>query len=149
VKSSPLYDQLMPIATAVTRTAQPHDGLPFKFYLVHEPGPNAFATPGGNVYMTDSLHHDSMALIEKERRIQRRELGAAVLLGPSAAHVLAIALALSSTSASPERADRGYHWSGIERVITITHAHRSISCAVRRPNRSPSTRSGRDRVVSP
>jgi predicted Zn-dependent protease len=114
VKSSPLYDQLMPIVTAVTRTAQPHYGLPFKFYLVHEPGPNAFATPGGNVYVTDSLmyfvknteqlagtichevshtiHHDSMALIEKERRIQRRELGAAVLLGPSAAHVLAIAL---------------------------------------------------------
>ena len=114
VKSSPLYDQLMPIVTAVTRTAQPRYGLPFKFYLVHEPGPNAFATPGGNVYVTDSLmyfvknteqlagtichevshtiHHDSMALIEKERRIQRRELGAAVLLGPSAAHVLAIAL---------------------------------------------------------
>lgn len=44
VKSSPLYDQLMPIAAAVTRTAQPRYGLPFKFYLVHEPGPNAFAT---------------------------------------------------------------------------------------------------------
>jgi len=114
VKASPLYDQLAPIAAAVTRTAQPRYGLPFKFYLVHEPEPNAFATPGGNVYVTDSLmyfvknteqlagtichevshtiHHDSMALIEKERRIQRRELGAAVLLGPSTAHVLAIAL---------------------------------------------------------
>jgi predicted Zn-dependent protease len=33
-----------------------------------------------------------MALIEKERRIQRREIGAAVLLGPSIAHILAIQL---------------------------------------------------------
>jgi len=114
VTSSPLYEPLKPITTAITRTAQPYYGRPFTFYLVHEASPNAFATPGGNVYVTDSLlyfvrnteelagtichevshtiHHDSMALIEKERGIQRREIGAAVLLGPSAAHVLAIAL---------------------------------------------------------
>src|SRR5262245_43579484 len=114
VASSPLYDHLTPIANAITRSAQPLYNHPFKFYLVHEPSPNAFATPGGNVYVTDSLlyfvknteelagtichevshtiHHDSMALIEKERQIERREIGAAVLLGPSAAHVLAIAL---------------------------------------------------------
>src|SRR5262245_15913224 len=55
VASSPLYDQLMPIANAVAKTAQPHYNHPFKFYLVHEPSPNAFATPGGNVYVTDSL----------------------------------------------------------------------------------------------
>src|SRR5262249_8119092 len=55
VASSPLYDQLMPIANAVVKTAQPHYNHPFKFYLVHEPQPNAFATPGGNVYVTDSL----------------------------------------------------------------------------------------------
>jgi predicted Zn-dependent protease len=114
VSASALYDTLTPIATAITRTAQPYYGRPFKFYLVHEPSPNAFSVPGGNVYVTDSLlyfvrnteelagtichevshtiHHDSMALIEKERRIQRREIGAAVLLGPSIAHVLAIQL---------------------------------------------------------
>jgi predicted Zn-dependent protease len=114
VSSSPLSEPLRPIEAAITRTAQPYYGLPFKFYLVHEPSPNAFATPGGNVYVTDSLlyfvrnteelagtichevshtiHHDSMALIEKERRIQRREIGAAVLLGPSIAHILAIQL---------------------------------------------------------
>jgi hypothetical protein len=33
-----------------------------------------------------------MKLIEKEQRIARRELGAAILLGPSAAHMLAITL---------------------------------------------------------
>jgi beta-barrel assembly-enhancing protease len=114
IASSPLYDLLTPIAGAVTRTAQPRYPHPLKFYLVHEAQPNAFATPGGNVYVTDSLlyfvknteqlagtlchevshtiHHDSMTLIEKERQIERREIGAAILLGPSRAHVLAIAL---------------------------------------------------------
>ncbi len=114
VATSPLYDALAPIAVAVTRTAQPRYNHPFKFYLVHEQQPNAFATPGGNVYVTDSLlyfvknteelagtichevshtiHRDSMNLIEKERKIERREIGAAILLGPTRAHVLAIAL---------------------------------------------------------
>ena len=114
VASSPLYDALVPFATAISRTAQPRYNHPFKFYLVHEQAPNAFATPGGNVYVTDSLlyfvknteqlagtlchevshtiHHDSMHLIEKERQIERREIGAAILLGPTRAHVLAIAL---------------------------------------------------------
>ena len=114
VSSSPLFDQLKPIADAIARTAQPYYNHPFTFYLVHEQDPNAFATPGGKVYVTDSLlyfvknteelagtlchevshtiHHDSMKLIEKERRIERREIGAAILLGPTRAHVLAIAL---------------------------------------------------------
>jgi predicted Zn-dependent protease len=114
VDSSPLYDQLRPIADVIAKTAQPRYNHPFKFYLVHEQDPNAFAVPGGNVYVTDSLlyfvknteqlagtlchevshtiHHDSMTLIEKERKIQRREIGAAILLGPTRAHILAIAL---------------------------------------------------------
>ena len=114
IASSPLYDSLVPIATAITKTAQPRYNHPFKFYLVHEQQPNAFATPGGNVYVTDSLlyfvknteqlagtlchevshtiHHDSMNLIEKERQVERRGIGAAILLGPTRAHVLAIAL---------------------------------------------------------
>ena len=114
VAASPLYEPLAPIVAAVTRTAQPRYEHPFKFYLVHEQQPNAFATAGGNVYVTDSLlyfvknteqlagtlchevshtiHHDSMKLIEKERSVERREIGAAILLGPSRAHLLAIAL---------------------------------------------------------
>jgi predicted Zn-dependent protease len=114
VSASPLYESLRPVVAAVSRTAQPHYNHPFKFYLVHESGPNAFATPGGNVYVTDSLlyfvknteqlagtlchevshtiHHDSMKLLEKERQVERREIGAAILLGPSRAHLLAIAL---------------------------------------------------------
>ncbi len=114
IESSPLYDQLNPIADAIIRAAQPRYNHPFKFYLVHEPQPNAFSVPGGNVYVTDSLlyfvknsdelagtlchevshtiHHDSMNMIAEQQKIMRRGLGAAILLGPTEAHVLAIAL---------------------------------------------------------
>ena len=50
VESSALYDSLRPIAEAISRVAQPRYEHPFKFFIVHEPHPNAFATPGGNVY---------------------------------------------------------------------------------------------------
>jgi predicted Zn-dependent protease len=114
IESSPLYDQLKPIADAITKAAQPRYNHPFKFYLVHETQPNAFATPGGNVYVVDSLmyfvknkeqlagtlchevshtiHHDTMALMEKQQKIEERELAAAVIMGPTKAHILAIAL---------------------------------------------------------
>jgi predicted Zn-dependent protease len=114
IESSPLYDQLKPIADAITRAAQPQYNHPFKFYLVHEAQPNAFATPGGNVYVVDSLlyfvknadqlagtlchevshtiHRDTVTLMEKQQKIEEREVGAAVLLGPTRAHILAIAL---------------------------------------------------------
>jgi predicted Zn-dependent protease len=114
VDSSSLYDQLRPIAHAITGIAQPRYNHPFKFYLVHETQPNAFATPGGNIYVVDSLlfsvknaeqlagtlchevshtiHHDTVTLIEKQQEIEKREVGAAVLLGPTRAHILAIAL---------------------------------------------------------
>jgi Zn-dependent protease with chaperone function len=55
VESSPLYDVLRPMAENISRAAQPQYNHPFKFFLVHEEQPNAFATPGGNVYVVDSL----------------------------------------------------------------------------------------------
>src|SRR5271157_224313 len=110
VESSPLYDQLQPIADAITRAAQPRYNHPFKFYLIHEKQPNAFSVPGGNVYVVDSLmyfvkntdelagtlchevshtiHHDTVELMKKREKIAEREVGAAILLG----HPLAIAL---------------------------------------------------------
>jgi predicted Zn-dependent protease len=114
IKSSPLYDVLMPVIEPIMKAAQPRYRHPFKVYLVHEAQPNAFATPGGNIYVVDSLlyfaknkeqlagtlchevshtiHQDSMNLLRKEKGIELREAGAAILLGPTAAHVLAIAL---------------------------------------------------------
>jgi len=114
IESSPLYDQLKPFADAITRAAQPRYNHPFKFYLVHEAQPNAFATPGGNVYVVDSLlyfvknseelagtlchevshtiHRDTVTLMEKDQKLEKREVGAAILLGPTRAHLLAILL---------------------------------------------------------
>jgi predicted Zn-dependent protease len=118
VASSPLYDSLAPIATAVTRTAQPRYNDPFKYYLVHEQQPNAFVTARGNVYVTDALlyfvqnterlagtlchevshtmHHDSMTLIAKERQVERREIGASAQ---------SVRPARPSPAASPDRTD--------------------------------------------
>jgi hypothetical protein len=128
VASSPLYDALVPITDAVAKTAQPRYNHPFKFYLVHEQQPNAFSVPGGNVYVTDSLlyfvknteqlagtlchevshtiHHDSMNLIQKEHEVERRAVGAAILIGPTRAHILAIAL-ISKPKGTRSRAPRG------------------------------------------
>jgi beta-barrel assembly-enhancing protease len=114
IESSPLYESLKPIADAISRAAQPRYPHPFKFFLVHESQPNAFATPGGNVYVVDSLlyfvknkeelagtlchevshtiHRDGVTLMEKEKRIERHEVEAAILLGPTRAHLIAIAL---------------------------------------------------------
>jgi predicted Zn-dependent protease len=127
VESSPLYDQLRPIAEAITRAAQPRYNHPFKFYLVHEPQPNAFAAPGGNVYVVDSLlyfvknneefvgtlchevshtiHHDTISLMEKEMRIAEREIGAAILLGAGFREMVAIALLGKLHSLSYSRED--------------------------------------------
>ena len=115
IESSPLYDTLRPIADAITRAAQPQYNHPFKFYLVHETQPNAFATPGGNVYVVDSLlyfvknteelsgtlchevshtiHRDSVRLMEEQEKIVERTIGITVLLGPTRAQMLAILLA--------------------------------------------------------
>ncbi len=54
-RPSPLYDMLDPIAAQIKRIADPQYDYPFTFILVHEKSPNAFAVPGGNVYVTDSL----------------------------------------------------------------------------------------------
>ena len=114
IATSPLYDVLTPISSEIVRVAQPRYHLPIKVWLVHNYQPNAFATPGGNVFVTDELlyfvknreelagtlchevshliHGDSIELAEKQQRLMMRELGATILLGPSAANVLAITL---------------------------------------------------------
>ena len=50
-----MYAVLDPIATRIKGVADSQYDYPFKFILVHEKQPNAFAVPGGNVYVTDSL----------------------------------------------------------------------------------------------
>jgi predicted Zn-dependent protease len=90
VPSSPYYSILNPIAQQIKRVADPQYFHPFQFILVHETQPNAFAVPGGNVYVTDSLmkfvqnreelagvlchetshtiHHDVLNLYKKQQK---------------------------------------------------------------------------------
>jgi len=114
VAGSPLYDTLKPLEAQIVRVAQPRYEHPFRFYLVHMAQPNAFSTPGGNVYVGDALlffvknreelagtlchevahtiHHDTVTLMEKREQLLLKSLGAVVLLGPTRAHLLALAL---------------------------------------------------------
>ena len=41
--------------------------------------------------VSHTIHRDSIALMEKRNRIKRHEIEAAILLGPTRAHILAIA----------------------------------------------------------
>lgn len=113
VASSPLYDTLHPIARAITRVIQPQYRYPIHFYIVHEKQPNAFAAPGGNVYVVDSLfyfvhnteelagtichemshliHHDSMRKIQHDQAIRKREILATILIGPRLSTAAAVA----------------------------------------------------------
>ena len=90
IGSSPYYAILNPIAQQIKRVADPQYYHPFRFILVHESQPNAFAVPGGNVYVTDSLmkfvknreelagvlchetshniHHDVLHLYQKQQK---------------------------------------------------------------------------------
>jgi predicted Zn-dependent protease len=90
ISSSPYYAVLNPIAQQIKRVADPQYFHPFQFILVHESAPNAFAVPGGNVYVTDALmkfvqnreelagvlchetshdiHHDVLHLYQKAQR---------------------------------------------------------------------------------
>ena len=92
ISNSPYYAILNPIAQQIKRVADPQYPVhPFQFILVHETQPNAFAVPGGNVYVTDSLirfvknreelagvlchetshdiHHDVVNLYKKQQRV--------------------------------------------------------------------------------
>jgi Putative Zn-dependent protease, contains TPR repeats len=114
IESSPLYDTLKPVAEAISRVSQSRYPHPFKFYLVHEAQPNAFATPGGNVYVVDSLlyfaknteqlagtlchevshtiHRDAATLMKKKKLLAAGEVATAVLVGATRAEIIALAL---------------------------------------------------------
>jgi len=112
VSKSPLYAVLAPLSDAITKVVEPQYGYPIHFYIVHETQPNAFAAPGGNIYIADSLfyfvknreeltgtichetshllHHDSITLMKQDADIRARALAATILLGPSLKTILAV-----------------------------------------------------------
>jgi predicted Zn-dependent protease len=114
IKNSPDYAILDPIAQRIKRIADPQYEFPFHFILVHEKQPNAFAVPGGNVYVTDSLmkfvkkreeltgvlchetshdiHHDVINNMAKDQRAQTTAtlgaIAAQLIFGSRAANVV-------------------------------------------------------------
>jgi predicted Zn-dependent protease len=114
IKDSPDYAILNPIAQQIKRVADPQYDFPFHFILVHEKQPNAFAVPGGNVYVTDSLmkfvkkreelagvlchetshdiHHDVINNMAKDQRAQTTAtigaIAAQLIFGSRAANVV-------------------------------------------------------------
>jgi predicted Zn-dependent protease len=114
IKDSPDYAILDPIAGQIKRVADPQYEFPFHFLLVHEKQPNAFAVPGGNVYVTDSLmkfvknreelagvlchetshdiHHDVINNMAKDQRAQTTAtigaIAAELIFGSRAANMV-------------------------------------------------------------
>lgn len=114
ITDSPYYAILDPIAQQIKRVADPQYDFPFHFLLVHEKQPNAFAVPGGNVYVTDSLikfvknreelagvlchetshdiHHDVINNMAKDRRAQTTAtigaIAAQLIFGSRAANMV-------------------------------------------------------------
>ncbi|MDE2571367.1 MAG: M48 family metalloprotease, partial [bacterium] len=98
VESSPYYSVLDPIAKRIAVVADPQYQYPFHFILVKDKQPNAFAVPGGNVYVTlplmtfvknqeelagvlchetsHDIHHDVMHRINVDRNLS---IGATLL----------------------------------------------------------------------
>lgn len=103
ISSSPYYNILNPIAERIKRVADPQYFVPFHFILVNESDPNAFAVPGGNVYVTTAMmrfvknkeelagvlchetshdiHHDVYDLYAKDQRLSMYAGIAELLLG--------------------------------------------------------------------
>jgi predicted Zn-dependent protease len=50
-----LYNALGPVASRIKAIADDDVDRPLRFVLVHEAEPNAFAVPGGTIYVTDAL----------------------------------------------------------------------------------------------
>jgi beta-barrel assembly-enhancing protease len=114
IHQSPDYAILDPIAQQIKRVADGQYDFAFHFILVHEKQPNAFAVPGGNVYVTDALmkfvnkreelagvlchetshdiHHDVLNNMAKDRRAQTTAIigaiAAELIFGSRAANVV-------------------------------------------------------------
>lgn len=103
LRESPYYAVLNPLGRLISATADKKYFVPFHFILVHSSQPNAFAVPGGNVYVTDSMmtfvenkeelagvlchevshtiHHDVWDLYVKSQRVSLWQMLGQVLLG--------------------------------------------------------------------
>ncbi len=132
VRSSPYYKTLNPIATRIASVADRKYFTPFHFILVNNNQPNAFAVPGGNVYVTTAMmtfaksqeelagvlchetshdiHHDVYNLAQKDQNLQIGATLIGLLVGRSqignfAVNFLANAQAMTFSRSVESNAD--------------------------------------------
>ncbi len=132
VQSSPYYKVLEPIAKRISAVADQKYFTPFHFILVKDSQPNAFAVPGGNVYVTTAMmtfaqnqeelagvlchetshdiHHDVYNLAQKDQNLQIGATLIGLLVGRSqmgnlAVNFLANAQAMNFSRAVESNAD--------------------------------------------
>lgn len=132
VKSSPYYKTLNPIALRIAAVANTKYFVPFHFILVNDSQPNAFAVPGGNVYVTTAMmsfaqnqeelagvlchetshdiHHDVYTMAQKDQNLQIGATLIGLLVGRSdignfAVNFLANAQAMNYSRAVESNAD--------------------------------------------
>jgi beta-barrel assembly-enhancing protease len=125
VSVSPWYVVVNEVGSRIARVANPQYQYPFHFILVRERQPNAFAVPGGEVYVTlplmtfvknkeelagvlchetsHDIHHDVAHLQVKDQTTGLIATGLQLLLGgrsPLVANVIGIAAQLQTLSYS-------------------------------------------------
>ncbi len=132
VQSSPYYKVLEPIAKRISAVADQKYFTPFHFILVKDSQPNAFAVPGGNVYVTTAMmtfaqnqeelagvlchetshdiHHDVYNLAQKDQNLQIGATLIGLLVGRSqignfAVNFLANAQAMNFSRSVESNAD--------------------------------------------
>ncbi|HEV7178858.1 MAG TPA: M48 family metallopeptidase [Candidatus Baltobacteraceae bacterium] len=132
VTSSPYYKTLDPIAKRISSVANAKYFVPFHFILVKDSQPNAFAVPGGNVYVTTAMmsfaqnqeelagvlchetshdiHHDVYNLAQKDQNLQIGATLIGLLVGRSnignlAVNFLANAQAMNFSRSVESNAD--------------------------------------------
>jgi predicted Zn-dependent protease len=125
ISVSPWYVVVNEVGSGIARVANPQYQYPFHFLLVREQQPNAFAVPGGDVYITlplmtfvknkeelagvlchetsHDIHHDVAHLQQKDQTTGLIASGLQLLLGgksPLVANVIGVAAQLQSLSFS-------------------------------------------------
>lgn len=138
ITHSPYYAILNPIAQRIASVADKQYFVPFHFILVNETDPNAFAVPGGNVYVTTAMmtfaknkeelagvlchetshdiHNDVMNLYAKNQRLSLYATGLSILLGgrsPFANYAINLAANLESLRFSRQVEQNADHLGAI------------------------------------
>lgn len=134
IDASPWYAVLNEVGQHVARIGNAQYQYPFRFILVNEKQPNAFAVPGGNVYVTlplmsfvhnkeelagvlchemsHDIHHDVVHLAQKQQTTGLIAVGLDILFGSRSSivgHAIGIAAQLQNLNFSRDVEESADH----------------------------------------